>query len=74
MVPFVYATPNGQFPNFVNSVTYAQYVLNDDRRAFVDKYRALGGDFTNFNLTARDANNNLIPAPVSDVSTLVHIH
>lgn len=73
MVPFVYATPNGQFPNFVNSVTYAQYVQNADRSAFVAKYRAQGGDFTNFNLTARDANNNLIPAPVSDVRTLFNL-
>jgi hypothetical protein len=54
MVPYVYSTPSGNFPDHVNSIVYGQYVAHDDRERFITEYRSLGGDYEHFNITARD--------------------
>jgi len=64
MVPYCYSTASGQFPDNVNTMVYAQMVLNQDRDAFVAKIRSMASEiplYQGFNITGRNANNQVVP-------------
>lgn len=51
----------GSFPEFVRSVSYLPLIAESQREQFVASIVAKGGIYKGFNITARDANNKVIP-------------
>lgn len=59
--PFMYSS--GRFPLYLQAVCYNKLIHKGQMSALVATMRERGGEYSNFTVTARDANNQPIPVP-----------
>jgi PAS domain S-box-containing protein len=56
-----YTMASGSLPKYLIAVNYAPYVPIDQVDSFVQSIRATGGVYSNFTVSGRDSNNQIIP-------------